>query len=168
MNGKIYVQVLESLRITSDSWRISSFILVTSKWNKVYSILIFFPRVRRCDCLIFWVGLWRFAVKLCLYFIVFGGWFRLWINYVNFMVVVYLLVVMPYWFSVGHLFVWLLVFALLFLLCLHIAIKLMCFAVIQLVASADCAGALDVTDDLQHLLVSLYSLYCISWICMLL
>jgi len=27
--------------------------------------------------------------------------------------------------------------------------------VIQLVASADCAGALDVTDDLQHLLVSL-------------
>lgn len=27
------------------------------------------------------------------------------------------------------------------------------FSVIQLVASADCAGALDVTDDLQHLLV---------------
>jgi hypothetical protein len=27
------------------------------------------------------------------------------------------------------------------------------FSVIQLVASADCAGALDITDDLQHLLV---------------
>lgn len=28
------------------------------------------------------------------------------------------------------------------------------FSVVQLVASADCAGALDVTDDLQHLLVT--------------
>jgi hypothetical protein len=31
------------------------------------------------------------------------------------------------------------------------------FPVIQLVASADCAGALDITDDLQHLLVSMLS-----------
>ena len=39
-------------------------------------------------------------------------------------------------------------------------------SVIQLVASADCAGALDVTDDLQHLLVTLtfLKLY-ISLIC---
>ena len=36
----------------------------------------------------------------------------------------------------------------------EIQYKLIYFAVIQLVASADCAGALDVTDDLQHLLVS--------------
>lgn len=41
------------------------------------------------------------------------------------------------------------------LLVMHENPKTIHFAVIQLVASADCAGALDVTDDLQHLLVYL-------------
>lgn len=36
------------------------------------------------------------------------------------------------------------------------------FSVIQLVASADCAGALDITDDLQQLLVIRYSMQTLS------